>query len=84
MRRMLECSRTCKGQWSGLTEEKGGGRADKVRQESSWTLMFADDVICSESKEQMEEKLERWSSVLERRTMNLCKYFIIRKQALTD
>ena len=28
---------------------------DEVRQESSWNMMFADDiVICSESKEQVE------------------------------
>ena len=34
------------------------------------TMMFADDiVICSESKEQVEEKLERWRYALERRGM---------------
>ncbi|KAK2909600.1 hypothetical protein Q8A73_007315 [Channa argus] len=33
---------------------------DEVRQESPWTMMFADDiVICSESREQVEENLER-------------------------
>ncbi|KAK3510528.1 hypothetical protein QTP70_009114 [Hemibagrus guttatus] len=33
--------------------------SEEVRQESSWT-MFADDiVICSESREQVEENLER-------------------------
>ena len=33
---------------------------DEVRQESLWTVMFADDiVICSESREQVEENLER-------------------------
>ena len=32
--------------------------------------MFADDiVICSESREQVEEKLERWNNDLERRGM---------------
>ena len=41
---------------------------DKVRQESSWNMMFADDiVICSESKEQVERSLERWRYTLERR-----------------
>ena len=34
---------------------------DEVRQESPWTMMFTDAiVICSESREQVEEKLERW------------------------
>ncbi|KAK3514278.1 hypothetical protein QTP70_012896 [Hemibagrus guttatus] len=38
--------------------------------ESPWTMMFADDlVICSESREQVEENLERWRFVLERRGM---------------
>ncbi|KAK3554745.1 hypothetical protein QTP70_033439 [Hemibagrus guttatus] len=33
---------------------------EEVRQESPWTMMFADDiVICSESREQVEENLER-------------------------
>ncbi|KAK3574555.1 hypothetical protein QTP86_010175 [Hemibagrus guttatus] len=37
--------------------------SEEVRQESPWTLMFADDiVICSESREQVEENLERWRS----------------------
>ncbi|KAK3506622.1 hypothetical protein QTP70_011151 [Hemibagrus guttatus] len=44
--------------------------SEEVRQESPWTMMFADDiVICSESREQVEENLERWSFVLERRGM---------------
>ena len=49
---------------------------DEVRQESPWTMMFADDiVICSESREQLEENLERWRYALERRGMkvNTCK-----------
>lgn len=39
-----------------------------VRQECPWTAMFADDImISSESMEQVEENLEVWRSVLERR-----------------
>ena len=35
---------------------------DEARQESVWTMMFADYiVICSESRKQVEEILERWS-----------------------
>ncbi|KAK3574678.1 hypothetical protein QTP86_012451 [Hemibagrus guttatus] len=34
--------------------------SEEVRQESPWTMMFADDiVICNESREQVEENLER-------------------------
>ncbi|KAK3574586.1 hypothetical protein QTP86_010846 [Hemibagrus guttatus] len=44
--------------------------SEEVRQESPWTIMFADDiVICSESREQVEENLERWRFALERRGM---------------
>ncbi|KAK3538606.1 hypothetical protein QTP86_007674 [Hemibagrus guttatus] len=46
--------------------------SEEVRQESPWTMMFADDiVICSESREQVEENLERWRFVLERRGMKV-------------
>ncbi|KAK3534920.1 hypothetical protein QTP70_002004 [Hemibagrus guttatus] len=46
--------------------------SEEVRQESPWTKMFADDiVICSESREQVEENLERWRFVLERRGMKV-------------
>ena len=38
---------------------------DDIRQESLWTMMFADDiVICSESWEQVEESLKRWRYAL--------------------
>ncbi|KAK3535778.1 hypothetical protein QTP70_021098, partial [Hemibagrus guttatus] len=46
--------------------------SEEVRQESPWTMMFADDiVICIESREQVEENLERWRFALERRGMKV-------------
>ncbi|KAK3556960.1 hypothetical protein QTP70_022299, partial [Hemibagrus guttatus] len=46
--------------------------SEEVRQESPWTMLFADDiVICSESREQVEENLERWRFALERRGMKV-------------
>ncbi|KAK3544187.1 hypothetical protein QTP86_008290 [Hemibagrus guttatus] len=46
--------------------------SEEVRQESPWTIMFADNiVICSESREQVEENLERWRFALERRGMKI-------------
>ncbi|KAK3531873.1 hypothetical protein QTP70_033954, partial [Hemibagrus guttatus] len=51
-----------------------GQLSEEVRQESPWTMMFADDiVICSESREQVEEKLERWRFALERRGMKVSR-----------
>ncbi|KAK3518329.1 hypothetical protein QTP86_018784, partial [Hemibagrus guttatus] len=48
--------------------------SEEVRQESSWMMMFADDiVICSESREQVEENLERWRFALERRGMKVSR-----------
>ncbi|KAK3518565.1 hypothetical protein QTP70_002544, partial [Hemibagrus guttatus] len=48
--------------------------SEEVRQESPWTMMFADDiVICSESREQVEENLERWGFALERRGMKVSR-----------
>ncbi|KAK3569721.1 hypothetical protein QTP86_004043 [Hemibagrus guttatus] len=49
--------------------------SEEVRQESPWTMMFADDiVICSESREQVEENLERWRFALERRGIKEAKF----------
>ncbi|KAK3522383.1 hypothetical protein QTP86_008917 [Hemibagrus guttatus] len=46
--------------------------SEEVRQESPWTMMFTDDImICSESREQVEESLERWRFALERRGMKV-------------
>ncbi|KAK3505778.1 hypothetical protein QTP70_004024 [Hemibagrus guttatus] len=48
--------------------------SEEVRQESPWTMMFADDiVICSESREQVEENLERRRFALERRGMKVSR-----------
>ncbi|KAK3510464.1 hypothetical protein QTP70_008662 [Hemibagrus guttatus] len=48
--------------------------SEEVRQESPWTMMFADDiVICSESREQAEENPERWRFALERRGMKVSR-----------
>ncbi|KAK3507880.1 hypothetical protein QTP70_002299 [Hemibagrus guttatus] len=48
--------------------------SEEVRQESPWTMMFADDiVICSESREQAEENLERWRFALEIRGMKVSR-----------
>ena len=45
---------------------------DEIGEEVPWTMMFADDiVICSESKEQVEDKLESWIYALERRGMKV-------------
>ena len=45
---------------------------DEIREEAPWTMMFADDiVICSECKEQVDEKLESWRYALERRGMKV-------------
>ena len=45
---------------------------DAIREEAPWTMMFADDiVICSGSKERIEEKLDNWRYTLERRGMKV-------------
>ena len=45
---------------------------DDIREKAPWTMMFADDiVICSESKERVEETLESWRYALERRGMKV-------------
>ena len=45
---------------------------DEIREEAPCTMMFADDiVICSESKEQVEEKLVSWRYALERKGLKV-------------
>ena len=45
---------------------------DEVRRESTWTMLFADDiVICEETREEVEQRLESWRYALERRGMKV-------------
>ena len=57
---------------------------DDVRREPPWTMLFADDiVICKETREEVERRLESWKYALERRGMKVnrskTKYFCINK-----
>ncbi|MCJ8736340.1 hypothetical protein PDJAM_G00258720 [Pangasius djambal] len=48
--------------------------SEEVRQESPCTMMFVDDIVIgSESRERVEENLERWRFVLERRGMKVSR-----------
>ena len=45
---------------------------DEVRREPPWTMLFADDiVICEETREEVERRLESWKYALERRGMKV-------------
>ena len=45
---------------------------DEVRREPPWTMLFADDiVICEETREGVERRLESWRCALERRGMKV-------------
>ena len=47
---------------------------DEVRREPPWTMLFADDiVICEETKEEVERRLECWKYALERRGMKVSR-----------
>ncbi|KAK3513205.1 hypothetical protein QTP70_009746 [Hemibagrus guttatus] len=45
--------------------------SEEVRQESPWTMVFADDIVMC--REQVEENLERWRFALERRGMKVSR-----------
>ena len=68
------CTEDLKVKWDCIKDGHwvwfGDRLTDEVRQECPWTMMFADDiVICSESRQQLEETLERWRFALERTGM---------------
>ena len=47
---------------------------DEVRKEPPWTMLFAVDiVICEETKEEVERRLESWRYALERREMKVSR-----------
>ena len=47
---------------------------DKVRREPTWTMLFADDiVICEETREEVQRRLESWRYSLERRGMKVSR-----------
>ena len=47
---------------------------DEVRREPLWTILFADDiVICEETREEVEQRLECWRYALERRGMKVSR-----------
>lgn len=46
--------------------------ADKIRQESKWAIMFADNIVlCGESHKEVTAELEGWKYALERRGMKV-------------
>ena len=47
---------------------------DEVRREPLWTMLFADDiVICEETRQKVERRLESWKYALERRGMKVSR-----------
>ncbi|KAK3522092.1 hypothetical protein QTP70_024358, partial [Hemibagrus guttatus] len=72
--RLRKVMEICEQQYGFMPRKMMDQLSEEVRQESPWTMMFADDiVICSESREQVEENLERWRFALERRGMKVSR-----------
>ena len=47
---------------------------DEVRRKPPWTMLFADDiVICEETREGVEQRLESWRYALERKGMKVSR-----------
>ena len=47
---------------------------DEVRREPPWTMLFADDiVICEDTREEVERRLESWKYALKRRGMKVSR-----------
>ena len=47
---------------------------DEVRREPPWMMLFADDiVICKETRENVEQRLECWRYAFERRGMKVSR-----------
>ena len=47
---------------------------DEIRREPPWTMLFADDiVICEETREEVERRLESWRYTLKRRKMKVSR-----------
>ena len=47
---------------------------DEVKREPPWTMLFADDiVICEETREEVERRLESWRYALERKGMKVSR-----------
>ena len=38
----------------------------EVRREPPWTMLFVDDIVCEETREEVEQRLESWKYALER------------------
>ena len=47
---------------------------DEIRRQPTWTMLFANNiVICKETREEMEQRLECWRYVLERRGIKVSR-----------